>query len=98
MAARSTAATLIPPDASLDELARIAAGCTACDLHRTGTRTVFGEGPADAAVVLVGEQPGDREDLEGHPFVGPAGRELDRAMEQVGLDAERATASHPEER
>jgi hypothetical protein len=59
MAARSTAATLIPPDAPLDELARIAVDCTACHLHRTGTQTVFGEGPVDAAVVLVGEQPGE---------------------------------------
>ncbi|MFA9430669.1 UdgX family uracil-DNA binding protein [Egicoccus sp. AB-alg2] len=80
-----TAAVLIPPDASLDELARIAAGCTACDLHLTGTQTVFGEGAPDAELVLVGEQPGDREDQEGHPFVGPAGRELDRALESVGL-------------
>jgi uracil-DNA glycosylase len=86
MRARSTAAELVPAGASLDELARIAAGCTACDLHRSGTQTVFGEGPSDAAVVLVGEQPGDREDREGRPFVGPAGQELDRAMEQVGLD------------
>jgi uracil-DNA glycosylase len=86
MRARSTAAELVPAGASLDELARIAAGCTACDLHRSGTQTVFGEGPSDAAVVLVGEQPGDREDLEGAPFVGPAGRLLDRALEEAGID------------
>jgi uracil-DNA glycosylase len=79
------ASALIPEGASLDELRRIAANCTACDLHETGTQTVFGEGAADAALVLVGEQPGDREDQEGHPFVGPAGRELDRALERVGL-------------
>ncbi|MBS3941065.1 MAG: UdgX family uracil-DNA binding protein [Actinobacteria bacterium] len=81
----TTAADLIPSDAPLERLASIAAGCTACDLHRTGTRTVFGEGAADARLLLVGEQPGDREDVEGRPFVGPAGRELDRALEAVGL-------------
>jgi uracil-DNA glycosylase len=82
---KATAAELIPATASLDELARIAAGCPACELHRTGTRTVFGEGANDAAVVLVGEQPGDVEDQQGRPFVGPAGRELDRALDAVGL-------------
>jgi uracil-DNA glycosylase len=85
VATRTTAAELIPETATLDELASIAAGCTACDLHRTGTQTVFGEGAGDAAVVLVGEQPGDVEDQQGHPFVGPAGRELDRGLEAVGL-------------
>lgn len=80
-----TAAELIPPGATLDELREIAAGCTACDLHETGTRTVFGEGPADAEVIFVGEQPGDQEDQLGQPFVGPAGRELDRGLEAVGL-------------
>jgi uracil-DNA glycosylase len=85
VAEQRTAAELIPDGASLDELARVAAGCTACDLHRTGSQTVFGEGAPDAALVLVGEQPGDVEDQEGRPFVGPAGRELDRALEQVGL-------------
>lgn len=81
----TTAADLIPDDASLQQLAAIAAGCTACDLHRTGTQTVFGSGSADARLLLVGEQPGDQEDREGQPFVGPAGRELDRALEAVGL-------------
>lgn len=80
-----TAAALIPDGASLEQLREIAAGCTACDLHATGTRTVFGEGAPDAAVVFVGEQPGDIEDQEGHPFVGPAGAELDRALGAVGL-------------
>ncbi|MFA9446611.1 UdgX family uracil-DNA binding protein [Egicoccus sp. AB-alg6-2] len=84
-APQTTAAALIPPDASLTELARIAADCTACDLHLTGTQTVFGEGAAAATLVLVGEQPGDREDQEGRPFVGPAGQELDRALTAVGL-------------
>lgn len=80
-----TAAAFIPEDASLPELAEAAAACTACDLHRTGTQTVFGDGPADASIVFVGEQPGDIEDQKGRPFVGPAGRELDRALEDVGL-------------
>ncbi|OSZ69876.1 uracil-DNA glycosylase [Sphingomonas sp. IBVSS2] len=63
-----------------------AAHCTRCDLHRHATRTVFGEGPADARMMLVGEQPGDREDLAGRPFVGPAGEMLDRAMAAAGID------------
>src|SRR3712207_5592606 len=63
-----------------------ARGWTAGPLLRTGTQTVFGEGPADARVVLVGEHPGDREDLEGRPFVGPAGRLLDEALEEAGID------------
>ena len=71
---------------SLDELRGDAAGCRACDLWRTGTQTVFGEGRERAEVMMVGEQPGDREDIEGRPFVGPAGKVLDRALEQVGID------------
>jgi uracil-DNA glycosylase len=70
----------------LQELREEAAGCQACDLWRTGTQTVFGEGGEQAEVMMVGEQPGDREDIEGHPFVGPAGRVLDQALEQVGID------------
>jgi len=70
----------------LDELRREAADCRACDLWRTGTQTVFGEGSEAAEVMMVGEQPGDREDIEGRPFVGPAGRVLDQALEQVGID------------
>lgn len=69
----------------LDELRRAAGHCTACDLSRHATRTVFGEGPSDARLMLIGEQPGDREDEEGRPFVGPAGRLLDRALEQAGI-------------
>ena len=72
--------------ASLDELAAAAAGCTACDLYRDATQTVFGEGLEQAEVMLVGEQPGDREDLEGAPFVGPSGRLLDEALEEAGID------------
>ena len=70
----------------LDALREEAAGCRACPLWRTGTQTVFGEGLASARVVLVGEQPGDREDREGRPFVGPAGRVLDDALAQAGVD------------
>jgi DNA polymerase len=68
------------------ELKTEAAGCTRCDLYERATQTVFGEGPARAAIVLVGEQPGDQEDKQGHPFVGPAGRVLDRALDESGLD------------
>lgn len=80
-----TAAELIPAEASLDELAAVAAGCTACHLHEHATQTVFGEGPASARLVVVGEQPGDREDIEGAPFVGPAGGEFDRALDEVAI-------------
>jgi uracil-DNA glycosylase len=70
----------------LELVAAEAASCRDCDLWRRGTQTVFGEGPADARVVMVGEQPGDQEDLEGAPFVGPAGRLLDDAMVEAGLE------------
>ncbi|HEV8089623.1 MAG TPA: UdgX family uracil-DNA binding protein [Actinomycetota bacterium] len=73
-------------DASLAELRRAAAGCTDCELYREGTQTVFGEGPAAARILFVGEQPGDREDREGHPFVGPAGRIFDHALERASID------------
>jgi uracil-DNA glycosylase family protein len=65
-------------------------GCRACELWQGTTQAVLGEGAADAEVMLVGEQPGDREDVEGAPFVGPAGRELDRALEEAGIDRGRA--------
>jgi uracil-DNA glycosylase len=68
------------------ELAESAASCTRCDLYKRATATVFGEGRTDAAMVLVGEQPGDQEDKQGHPFVGPAGRVLDRALREAGID------------
>jgi uracil-DNA glycosylase len=70
----------------LDELARAAAQCERCSLYERATQTVFGEGPADAAMVLVGETPGDYEDKQGHPFVGPAGRVLNRAFGDSGID------------
>jgi DNA polymerase len=70
----------------LEAVARQAAGCTLCPLYRNATRTVFGEGPATSSIMMVGEQPGDQEDLAGHPFVGPAGKLLDRALAEAGLD------------
>jgi len=72
--------------AELAALRRRAAGCTDCPLYANATQTVFGEGSARARIMLVGEQPGDKEDLEGHPFVGPAGRILDRALAEAGVD------------
>jgi uracil-DNA glycosylase len=74
------------PDGSLTALRRKAAGCRACPLWRNATHTVFGKGPAHAAAMLIGEQPGAQEDLTGEPFVGPAGHLLDRAMAEAGLD------------
>lgn len=74
-----------PVPASLSEARRLAAACTRCPLYRNATQTVFGEGPAGARLLLVGEQPGDREDIAGRPFVGPAGAVLDRALEAAGI-------------
>jgi DNA polymerase len=73
-------------DAELEDLRRAARACTACELYRNATQTVFGEGGEEAQLMLVGEQPGDREDLAGQPFVGPAGRLLDEALEAAGID------------
>ena len=81
-----TAAELIPPRPTLKKLRETAAGCKACPLWQTGTQTVFGEGAAKADVIFVGEQPGDREDVEGRPFVGPAGQLLDRALVEADID------------
>jgi uracil-DNA glycosylase family protein len=81
-----TAAPLVPERPSLKKLKESAAGCKACPLWETGTQTVFGEGAASAEIILVGEQPGDQEDLAGKPFVGPAGRLLDKALEEAGID------------
>jgi DNA polymerase len=80
------ASAFLPEQTSLEALRRAARDCHGCDLWRGATQTVFGEGPQDARIVLVGEAPGDREDRAGHPFVGPAGRELDTALEAVGID------------
>ena len=74
---------------SLDRLRREAASCRACRLWKNATQTVFGEGPSDAEIMLVGEQPGDREDLAGRPFIGPAGVLLDRALAEAGVDRAR---------
>jgi DNA polymerase len=75
--------------ATVEQLAELAEGCQGCDLFANATQTVFGEGSAGARVMLVGEQPGDREDVSGHPFVGPAGKILDRALAEAGIDRER---------
>lgn len=77
---------MLASDPSLDELRSLAAGCRACALWRRATQTVFGDGPVTARLLIVGEQPGDSEDLEGAPFVGPAGRLLDRALVEAGID------------
>jgi uracil-DNA glycosylase family protein len=90
MGSSGSAADYLPARLSLTALRKAAAECRACPLWRTGTQTVFGEGAKSADVMLVGEQPGDREDLEGRPFVGPAGQLLDDALEQAGIDRERA--------
>jgi uracil-DNA glycosylase len=81
-----TAAAFLPERLNLSALREAAAGCKACDLWKTGTQTVFGEGAKKSEVMLVGEQPGDYEDREGRPFVGPAGQLLDRGLEEAGID------------
>ncbi len=80
--------TAMPPEGAttLDALRRAAATCTGCDLYKRATQTVFGEGNSRASIMLIGEQPGHEEDLAGRPFVGPAGRLLDKALVQAGLD------------
>jgi DNA polymerase len=80
-----TASPFVPAAAPLDAMRAAAARCAGCDLSRHASQTVFGRGPADARIVMVGEQPGDQEDLKGAPFVGPAGEVLDRALAEVGL-------------
>jgi uracil-DNA glycosylase family protein len=82
----SCAAALIPDRPALRSLREAAAGCTACALYENATQTVFGEGLKRARLMLIGEQPGDREDIEGHPFVGPAGRVLDKALEKAKIE------------
>jgi DNA polymerase len=82
----STAAALLPEVLTLPALRQAAAGCKACGLWERGTQTVFGEGGASPKVMFVGEQPGNEEDLSGKPFVGPAGRLLDKALEEAGID------------
>jgi uracil-DNA glycosylase family protein len=77
---------LLPDRPSLKSVREVAAGCKACDLYARGTQTVFGEGPRKAEIMMVGEQPGDAEDIAGHPFVGPAGKLLDKALAEAGID------------
>jgi uracil-DNA glycosylase len=74
---------------TLEDLRTEAASCEACDLYKLGTQTVFGEGPENAELMLMGEQPGDQEDKAGHPFVGPAGRILDRALVEAEIERDR---------
>jgi uracil-DNA glycosylase len=87
MAARqpTSAAEFLPPKRTLESLRAAARSCKGCDLYKNATQTVFGEGPKDASVMLVGEQPGDMEDRQGHPFVGPAGRLLDKALAEARI-------------
>jgi uracil-DNA glycosylase family protein len=80
------AAPFVPPDPNLPALQAAVQGCTGCDLYRNAIQAVFGEGRGSASLVCVGEQPGDEEDRQGHPFVGPAGKLLDRALVDAGVD------------
>lgn len=84
-----SAADFIPPNPTLAKLREAVQHCRGCDLWVNATQAVFGEGPRNAEVMLVGEQPGDQEDRQGHPFVGPAGRLLDAALEEAGIDRRR---------
>ena len=86
----SSAAEFLPPSRSLKALGEAAEGCRGCELYKDATQVVFGRGRKSAELMLVGEQPGDKEDLEGEPFVGPAGRLLDRALEEAGIDRSEA--------
>src|SRR5690606_4830815 len=81
-----SAANFLPRQRDLAHLRQAASGCQGCSLYRNATQTVFGEGPAGAKVLLVGEQPGDQEDMTGQPFVGPAGRLLERALADAGFE------------
>jgi DNA polymerase len=76
----------VPDGAGVDELRAAVHDCRGCDLYKDATQAVFGEGPADASVLIVGEVPGDQEDRQGHPFVGPAGKLLDKALVEAGID------------
>jgi DNA polymerase len=85
----TSARPFVPKNADLDELAQAVSGCRGCDLYKHATQGVFGEGPETARAVFVGEQPGEHEDVTGRPFVGPAGRMLDRALLDAGIDRSR---------
>src|SRR6266571_3565141 len=82
---KTSAAEFLPKRLTLESLRAAARSCKGCDLYKNATQTVFGEGPKDASVMLVGEQPGDMEDRQGHPFVGPAGRLLDKALAEARI-------------
>lgn len=84
--ANNDASAFVPAGADLSALRTAASGCRGCELYKAATQTVFGDGPESARLVIVGEQPGDREDTAGEPFVGPAGRLLDKAMDEAGVD------------
>jgi uracil-DNA glycosylase family protein len=86
----SSAADFLPAKRTLEALRDAARSCQGCELYKNATQTVFGEGPRKANVVFVGEQPGDQEDRQGHPFVGPAGRLLDRALAEAQIPREQA--------
>lgn len=85
-----TAQPFVPETLELDALEEASRACQGCPLFRDATQTVFGDGPRDASLFLVGEQPGDKEDLQGQPFVGPAGGVLRKALDELGVDAEQA--------
>lgn len=86
--ANRSAEDFLPEDLSYESLVSSAAGCRGCDLYRNATQTVFGEGGRAGRVMFIGEQPGDEEDKQGHPFVGPAGKLFDRALDDAGIDRE----------
>jgi uracil-DNA glycosylase family protein len=83
-----SAATFIPAKLTISNLQQAASACTGCDLYQRATQTVFGEGSAHATIMFIGELPGDQEDRAGHPFVGPAGKILDKALAEVGITRE----------
>jgi uracil-DNA glycosylase family protein len=85
-----SAADFLPPEPTLEAMRTAVQECRGCGLYAHATQAVFGEGPPSAEVMLIGEQPGDREDIEGHPFVGPSGRLLDAALDAAGIDRQRA--------
>jgi DNA polymerase len=89
-----SAEPFVPASRRLSVLAEAAATCRGCPLYRNATQTVFGEGRRDAPLILVGEQPGDREDVQGHPFVGPAGHVLWRCVEEAGIDRKQVFATN----
>src|SRR5881396_1827219 len=82
----NSATDFLPAERTLETLRDAARSCKGCEIYKNATQTVFGEGPQNASVVFVGEQPGDQEDKQGRPFVGPAGRVLDEALEDAGID------------